>query len=66
MFKKIRLRKRGEIIQVIDVTDTTDPAVVARRAGELERQHGATDWEYVDEIDKVISTKSKWAHRRIG
>jgi hypothetical protein len=34
---------------------------VASEAGQLESQHGADDWEVVNEIGALVLPKSRWS-----
>ena len=57
---KIRLLKGGGVVETIDAKWTINIAEIASEAGELAPQHGADDWEIVNETEAQILTKSRW------
>jgi hypothetical protein len=57
---KIRLLKGRHVVETVDAKWTINIADIASKAGELEPQHGADDWEIVNEADMPILTKSRW------
>ncbi len=57
---KIRLRKGARVVETIDAKWTINIAEIASRAGELEPQRGADDWDIVNETETRIMTKSRW------
>jgi hypothetical protein len=61
---KIRLLKAGRVVETVDAKWTIDIAEVASKAGELEPEHGADDWDIINEIDRPILTKSRWSSMR--
>ncbi len=61
---KIRLLKDGRVVETVDAKWTIDIAEIASKAGELEPQHGADDWDIVNETDRQILTKSRWNSMR--
>lgn len=61
---KIRLLRRGSVVETVDAKWTIDIAELASNAGELEPQHGADDWDIVNEVDRSILTKSRWSRMR--
>jgi hypothetical protein len=46
---KIRLLKDGRVVETFDAKWTINIADIASEAGELEPQHGADDWEIVND-----------------
>jgi hypothetical protein len=56
---RIRLLKEGQIVETVDA-DITDIAEIAHRATELDRGHGADDWEIVNGLGQRVVTKTRW------
>jgi hypothetical protein len=54
---KIRLLKDGRVVEIFDA----NIADIASEAGELEPQHGADDWEIVNDIGATVMPKSRWS-----
>jgi hypothetical protein len=61
---RIRLLKGDRVVEMIDARWTINIAEIATRAGELEPQYGADDWDVINEIDTQILTKTRWNHMR--
>ncbi len=57
---QIQLLKDGRIVETVDADWTIDIAEIASKASELEPQHGADDWEIVNEMGQRVVTKSRW------
>jgi hypothetical protein len=60
---KIRLLRGGYVIVTIDA-NTIDIAEIADKASKLEPQHGADDWEIVNEMGQRVVTKTRWNRMR--
>jgi hypothetical protein len=60
---KIRLLRGGHVVETIDA-NTIDIAEIASKASALEPQHGADDWEIVNEMAQRVVTKSRWNSMR--
>jgi hypothetical protein len=60
---KIRLLRGGQVVETIDA-NTIDIAEIASKASALEPQHGADDWEIVNEMAQRVVTKSRWNSMR--
>jgi hypothetical protein len=58
---KIRLRKDGQVIETVDAKWTHDIADIASSADELGPEHGADDWEVVNEAGRPILTRARWS-----
>jgi hypothetical protein len=58
---KIRLLKDGRVVEIFDAKWTINIADIASEAGELEPQHGADDWEIVNDIGATVMPKSRWS-----
>jgi hypothetical protein len=61
---RIRLIKGDRVVEMVDARWTINIAEIASKAGELEPQHGADDWDVINEIDAQILTKSRWSSMR--
>ena len=61
---KIRLLKGGRVVETFDAKWTINIADIASEAGELEPQHGADDWEIVNDLGTTVMPKSRWSGRR--
>jgi hypothetical protein len=61
---RIRLIKGDRVVEMVDARWTINIAEIASKAGELEPQHGADDWDVINEIDAQILTKSRWNSMR--
>jgi hypothetical protein len=61
---KIRLLKDRRVVDTVDAKWTIDIAEIATEAGELEPQHGADDWDVVNEADREVLTKTRWNRKR--
>ena len=60
---KIRLLRGGYVVETIDA-NTINIAEIADTASKLEPQHGADDWEIVNEMGQRVVTKSRWNRMR--
>jgi hypothetical protein len=58
---KIRLLTGGHLVDTVDARWTINIADLAAEAGELESQHGADDWEIINDIGAVVLPKSRWS-----
>ena len=61
---KIRLLKRGQVIETVVARWTIDIAEIARVADGLGPEHGADNWEVVNEAGGTILTKARWTEMR--
>jgi hypothetical protein len=61
---RIRLLKGNRVVETVDARWTINIGEIASKAGELEPQHGADDWDVINEIDTQILTKSRWSGMR--
>jgi hypothetical protein len=57
---QIQLLKDGRVVETVDADWTIDIAEIASKAGELEPQHAADDWEVVNGMKQRVVTKSRW------
>jgi hypothetical protein len=57
---KIRLLKDGQVVESFDARWTIDIADIAASADRLGPEHGADDWEVVNDIGSPILTKARW------
>ena len=58
---KIRLLTGGHLVETVDARWTINIADLAKEAGHLESQHGADDWEIVNDIGALVLPKSRWS-----
>jgi hypothetical protein len=63
---RIRLLIDDGVVETVDARWTINIAEIASRAVELEPQHGADDWDVINEIDTQILTKTRWNGMRRG
>jgi hypothetical protein len=61
---KIRLLKDGCVVDTVDARWTINIAEISTEADGLEPQHGADDWDVVNEADMEILTKTRWNKMR--
>jgi hypothetical protein len=58
---KIRLLTGGRLVETVDAKWTINIADLASEAGQQQSQHGADDWEIVNEIGALVLPKSRWS-----
>jgi hypothetical protein len=61
---KIRLLKDGNLVGTLDAKWTLDIADIANSADKLGPEHGADDWEVVNDAGGQILTKARWSTMR--